>query len=190
MKASIERRRASARPIAIKVPAIITQELFDQVQERLRVAASRYRKVSIQALLSGFIRCADCGRLFAHGYTNERYRLRTGGTGTRERGQYRCSKRVDDHRHHVSNRGRCRNTGIEACADFDDKRAFLRDYVERIVFDRGRITILGSLPLDGATPRTLPFRIEGEIAKGSKRRWAQDERFGSWIPGAALTTCI
>jgi hypothetical protein len=32
-----------------------------------------------------------------------------------------------------------------------------------------RITIPGSLQLDGATPRTLPFRIEGEIAKGSKR---------------------
>jgi hypothetical protein len=57
---------------------------------------------------------------------------------------------------------------FEACADFDDKRAFLRDYVERIVFDRGRITVLASLSLDGATPRTLPFRIEGEIAKGSK----------------------
>jgi DNA invertase Pin-like site-specific DNA recombinase len=296
--------------IAIKVPAIISQQLFDQVQERLHVAASRYRKVSIQALLSGFLRCADCGRSFAHGYANERYRLRTGGTGTRERGQYRCSKRVDDHRHHVTNRGRCRNTGIattmldhtvvdlirdtmldpaklarciegagsdtttatqlrhitkaidalndkrrriydayakeelsaaeyieasreidedivklrrkkdavqaasrqagqansitpsihhycatvrarfEACADFDDKRAFLRGYVERIVFDRGRITILGSLPLEGAAPRTLPFRIEGEIAKGSKRRWAQDERFGSWVPTAASTTCI
>jgi site-specific DNA recombinase len=296
--------------IAIKVPAIITQQLFDQVQERLHVAASRYRKVSIQALLSGFLRCADCGRSFAHGYTNERYRLRTGATATRERGQYRCSKRVDDHRHHVANRGRCRNTGIattmldhtvvdlirgtlldpdklapciegagsdtttaaqlrhitkaidalndkrrriydayakeelsaaeyieasraidedivklrrkkeavqaasrqagqantitasihhycatararfEACDDFDDKRAFLRDYVERIVFDRGRITILGSLPLDGPSPRTLPFRIEGEIAKGSKRRWAQDERFGSWVPGADLSNAI
>jgi hypothetical protein len=40
--------------------------------------------------------------------------------------------------------------------------------VERIVFDCGRITILGSLQLDGGTPRTLPFRVEGEIAKGSK----------------------
>jgi hypothetical protein len=70
------------------------------------------------------------------------------------------------------------------------KRASLRDHVECIVFDRGRITILDSLQLDGATPRTLPFRIEGEIANGSKRRWAQDVRFGSWVPGAVLSSSI
>jgi hypothetical protein len=45
-----------------------------------------------------------------------------------------------------------------------------------------------SLQLDGATPRTLPFRIEGEIAKRSKRRWAQDERFGSWVTSAVLSS--
>jgi hypothetical protein len=60
--------------------------------------------------------------------------------------------------------------------------------VERIVFGRGRITILGSLPLEGATARGLPFRIEGESAKGSKRRWAQDERFGSPVLTAPNTT--
>jgi hypothetical protein len=54
--------------------------------------------------------------------------------------------------------------------------------VKRTVFGRGRITILGSLPLEGATPRGLPVRIEGDIAKGSKRRWTQGERFGSWVP--------
>jgi hypothetical protein len=33
----------------------------------------------------------------------------------------------------------------------------------------------------------VPFRIEGEITKGSERRSAQDERFGSWVPGAVLS---
>jgi hypothetical protein len=50
--------------------------------------------------------------------------------------------------------------------------------VERTVFGRGRITILGSLPLEGVIPRGLPVRIEGDIAKSSNRRWTQDERFG------------
>jgi hypothetical protein len=283
--------------IAFKVPAIVSQELFDKVQARLRLVHSRYRKLSETALLSGHVRCADCGRSYRHGYTHARYRLRTGGTATRESGQYWCSKRREDSGHHVSNRGRCRNTGIattmldhtvvnmirdymldpdklaacieggtndtpppelrriadgihdlndkrrriydaygkeqiaaevyievsraidegivklrrekeavlnawrrtnqvetltacirqfcaaararfEACDDFDSKRAFLRDYVERIVFDKGKISIHGAIAHEG----TLPFRIEGRIEKGSKRRWAQDERFGSWVP--------
>jgi len=85
----------------------------------------------------------------------------------------RCSLSIEQH-HREHPPLLCHGaTRFEACDDFDHKRTFLRDYVERIIFDRGRITILGTLPLDGATPRTLPFRIEGEIAKGSKRRWAQ-----------------
>jgi hypothetical protein len=71
---------------------------------------------------------------------------------------------------------------FEACADLEAKRAFLRDHVERIIFDHGKITILGSLPLQGAVQSRLPFRIEGNIEKGSRRRWPQDERFGSWVP--------
>jgi site-specific DNA recombinase len=98
--------------IGIKVPAIVSQERFDKVQERLRIVASRYRKLPIQSLLSGFVRCADCGRLYGSGYSHEKFRLRTGGTSTRERGQYRCSKRVEDRGHYVANKGRCRNLCI------------------------------------------------------------------------------
>jgi hypothetical protein len=48
----------------------------------------------------------------------------------------------------------------------NDKRAFLRHYAERIVFDRAK-HCLGSPWLDGATTGTLPFRIQGKIGKGS-----------------------
>src|SRR5216683_801921 len=98
--------------IGIKVPAIVSQKLFDKVQERLRIVASRYRKLPIQSLLSGFVRCASCGRLYGGGYSHEKFRLRSGGTSTRERGQYRCSKRFEDGGHYVANRGRCRNRCI------------------------------------------------------------------------------
>jgi hypothetical protein len=70
--------------IGIKVPAIVSQELFDKVQERLRVVKSRYCKLSQTALLTGYVRCADCGRNFGHGYMQSRYRLRTGGTATHD----------------------------------------------------------------------------------------------------------
>jgi site-specific DNA recombinase len=294
--------------IAVNVPAIVSRELFDKVQERLRVVASRYRALPIQSFLTGFVRCASCGRLYGSGYSYEKFPLRTGGISTRHRGQYRCSKRFEDRMHDVGNKGRCRNLCIattildntvvglirrvmldpgklarciegghctdgraaidelariaeaideltekrgrifeayakeqmraedyieagraidegivrlrrekealfsasretgqagvvaasvrqfcatararfEACADLEAKRAFLRDHVERIVFDHGKVTILGSLPLQGAVPGSLPFRIEGEIEKGSRRRWPQDERFGSWVPAVCL----
>lgn len=296
--------------IAVKVLPIVSQELFDKAQERLRVAASRYKKLPIQSLLCGFVRCATCGRLYASGYSQEKFRLRTGGISTRERGQYKCTRRAFDRAHHVANRGQCRNLCIattmldhtvvglirdimldpqklghsieggcgdenaarelaqiaeainalakkrgriydayakeettaedyiemsraideeivrlrrekegvlstslqagagngvaasvrqfciaararfEACADFDAKRAFLRDYVEQIVFDHGKVTILGSVTLEGAAQAKVPFRIEGKIQEGSKRRWPRDERFGSWVPVAVLSNAI
>ena len=46
---------------------------------------------------------------------------------------------------------------FEACADLGAKRAILRDHVERIVFDHGRITIFGLLPVQGA----IPFSARG-----------------------------
>jgi hypothetical protein len=79
---------------------------------------------------------------------------------------------------------------FDTCDDLDAKRAFLRDYVEHIVFDRGKITIHGTIAHQGAPGSTLRFRIEGQIEKGSKRRWAQDERYGSWDPVAVLATSV
>jgi hypothetical protein len=75
---------------------------------------------------------------------------------------------------------------FEACPDLDAKRAFLRDHVERIVFDHGKVAVLGSLPAQGAVEGRLPFRIEGEVKKGSRRQWSQDQRFGSWVPNVDL----
>jgi hypothetical protein len=71
---------------------------------------------------------------------------------------------------------------FDECIDLDAKRAFLRDYVEGIVFERGNITIDGTIAHKGVPGGALHFRIEGCIEKGSKRRWADDERFGSWGP--------
>jgi DNA invertase Pin-like site-specific DNA recombinase len=98
--------------IAVKVPAIVSRELFDQVQERLQVAAARYRALPIQSFLSGFVRCAICGRLYGSGYPYEKFRRRTGGISVLQRGQYRCTRRFEDRMHGASNRGRCRNVCV------------------------------------------------------------------------------
>jgi hypothetical protein len=52
------------------------------------------------------------------------------------------------------------------CTAFDVTRQFLLDHVERIVYNRSKVTLIGSLPVRRGTfqpPVPVPFRIEGEI---------------------------
>jgi site-specific DNA recombinase len=298
--------------IALRVPPIISQEVFDKAQERLRLAKTRYCQPKVKALLGGLVRCAECGRLYSSLHSYAKVVHPTGTVSVYHRAQYRCTTAITDHSHHAPNIRRCRNTrhethildakvvamirevmldptnlsaclesndrvpqpkaarqltrmaedinglekkrhqlieryatdGIthdeyiktsrefddallritrekaaatralrddarenaiaasihhfcasararfEACADIDAKRTFLRDHIEKIIFNHGKLTIVGSLPLQGATTDTkLPFRIEGEIdravirSKAARRLWA-DERTTSWMPAA------
>jgi Recombinase zinc beta ribbon domain len=56
------------------------------------------------------------------------------------------------------------NARLQACTDFDDKRQFLVGHVERVIYDRYDITIVGSVPVQSASGDTkLPYRIAGKI---------------------------
>jgi hypothetical protein len=56
------------------------------------------------------------------------------------------------------------NARLQASADFDAKRQFLVDHVERVIYNRYSVTIVGSVPVQSASGETkLPFRIEGKI---------------------------
>jgi hypothetical protein len=58
------------------------------------------------------------------------------------------------------------NARLRTCTDFDTKRQFLKDHIERVIFNGYRITMLGSVPVRSiAGETTLQFRIEGEISK-------------------------
>ena len=66
------------------------------------------------------------------------------------------------------------NARLQACPDFDTKRQFLRDHVERVIFNRYKITIMGSVPVrlpSGET--TLKF---GSRARSAKRKYARTQR--------------
>jgi hypothetical protein len=83
---------------------------------------------------------------------------------------------------------------FEACADVDAKRAFLKEHVEQIVLDHGKVTIIGSVPTQSPEDESavLPFRVEGEVdrelvrTKSSRTRWPKDERYGVWMPGMSF----
>jgi len=80
------------------------------------------------------------------------------------------------------------NARLQACADFDEKRQFLMDHVERVIFNRYKITIMGSVPVrlpSGET--TLKFRIEGEINKwevrsNASRMGEQKKQLNALVP--------
>jgi hypothetical protein len=56
------------------------------------------------------------------------------------------------------------NARLQASADFDAKRQFLLDHVERVIYNPYSVTIVGSVPVQSASGETkLLFRIEGKI---------------------------
>jgi hypothetical protein len=72
---------------------------------------------------------------------------------------------------------------FEACADFDAKRQFLLSHVERVIYNRYKVVIVGSVPVQSASGETkLQFRIEGEIdakAVRSPRAMRPEDRMES-----------
>jgi hypothetical protein len=53
---------------------------------------------------------------------------------------------------------------LQACCDFDTNRRFLVDHVERVIYDRYNVTIVGAVPVRTESGESkLPFRIEGKI---------------------------
>jgi hypothetical protein len=68
------------------------------------------------------------------------------------------------------------NVRFQASADFDAKRQFLVDHVEGVIFNRGKVTITGSVPIQAASGETkLQFRIKGEIKQVARRGNAADK---------------
>jgi hypothetical protein len=73
------------------------------------------------------------------------------------------------------------NARFEACADFDAKRQFLVGHIERVVYNRYEVTIVGSVPVQSASGETkLQFRIEGEIDRKAVRSRPQNDTSGRW----------
>jgi len=307
--------RDRAEWIAVRVPAIISQELFDKAQERLQLSATRYCQPPVRYLLGGLVRCGQCARLYMSYRWYDKLVDRAGKVSVSHRAAYRCNTVKSQGTHDPAHVKPCRNSRVsthildskvvemlqrvmfdpeelakrmetydhadnqsiareltkiaieingldqerrrlieryateqitaweyieasqaldfelegltrrkshvvkdmqsdivtasirhfcaiarvrfEACADFDAKKQFLRDHVEEIVFDRGRITIVGSVPMQGTPNETkLAFRIEGEIdrwsvrSQASRRLWKEDERLSTWVPAAVPNNSI
>jgi hypothetical protein len=62
------------------------------------------------------------------------------------------------------------NARLQACVDFDAKRQFLVDHVERVIYKGYKVTVTGSVPVQTASGETkLQFRLKGEINRTAVR---------------------
>ena len=64
-------------------------------------------------------------------------------------------------------------TQFEEIIDFESRRKFLQDHIEKVIFTYGRVAVLGSVPSQGEGARDIPFRIEGEIDDKRTRIYAK-----------------
>ena len=91
--------------IAVKVPAIVSQKMFDEVQERIATEKQKYRKPREVKLLSNLVRCGECGRFCVayHRYMRHYYKYK--GVTVKVSGNvyyksaYKCNRRYMDRVH-------------------------------------------------------------------------------------------
>jgi len=96
----------------VKVPAIVSQELFDRVQEKLLHNSRRYVQPAVHNLLRGMIECGGCGSGF-HSY--RRYTAKLLVSGLRRvahKAAYKCNWRVREKQHLLHRITRCHNPEV------------------------------------------------------------------------------
>jgi site-specific DNA recombinase len=98
--------------ICVKVPAIVSQELFDAVQKKLLHGPRRYVQSATHHLLRSLIECGECGSGF-HSY--RRYTGKSLASGTRRiahKAAYKCNWRVREKMHLLDRIERCHNPEV------------------------------------------------------------------------------
>jgi hypothetical protein len=72
---------------------IVSQEVFDKAQERLRHGSERYRQPAVHHLLSGLIECGECGCGFSSYRRYVTRRLMSGKRRIHHKAAYKCNWR-------------------------------------------------------------------------------------------------
>jgi hypothetical protein len=98
--------------IAVKVPAIVSRELFDTVQEQLREHDARYCQPVTHYLLSGLVQCGVCGSGCSSFRRWQKIVHPSGAMSVYHRAAYRCNRRARENNHDRTAIERCRNSEI------------------------------------------------------------------------------
>jgi site-specific DNA recombinase len=98
--------------IAISVPPIVSQELFDKVQELLQKTGRRYRRPETHYLLQSLVHCGVCGSPFSSYRHYVKVPRANGQTAVYERAAYQCNSKVKARMHHENQVKHCHNSTV------------------------------------------------------------------------------
>ena len=98
--------------IGVNVPAIVSQELYEQAQERLRGFKERYCQPVMHYLLSGLIECGECGHAYCSARRYFKFVRPSGHISVYHRAAYRCTRRLNDYAHDPAVAAPCHNSMV------------------------------------------------------------------------------
>jgi site-specific DNA recombinase len=104
--------RDRAEWIAVSVPAIVSRELFEEVQKKLRRHEERYCTPVTRYLLSGLVECGVCGSACSSSRGYRKVVRPSGKVSVYHQAIYRCNRGATANRHDRSQIERCRNGRI------------------------------------------------------------------------------
>jgi hypothetical protein len=163
--------------IPVCVPAIVSRDLFDTVQERLR-RHERYCRPITHHLLGGLVQCGFCGARASSSRGWHRVRRPSGTISVYHRAEYRCNRRARENMRDRNRITRCRNSSIST--HILEGKVF--EMIREIMLDPGKLR--QSMDVDALhdrrTGRRLSHLVEEITGLGDERkllidRYALDE---------------
>jgi site-specific DNA recombinase len=98
--------------LPVKVPPIVSRELFDTVHQRLRLHEDCYRRHVTHYLLQGLVQCGVCGSRCSSSRRYQKVLRPSGRLSVYHRAMYRCNRRARENMHDRTRIERCRNSEI------------------------------------------------------------------------------
>ena len=169
--------RDRAEWIAVSVPAIVSRELFDKVQEKLRQHKERYCTPVTHYLLRGLVQCGFCGSGCSSSRRYHKVVYPSGKLSVYHRSVYRCNRRAQENMHARTRIERCHNSEIGT--HILEGKVF--EMIREIMLDpgklRGCINSGGGLD-DRSTARKLA-RVAGKMSALDQERRQMIDRYAA-----------
>ena len=121
--------------IAIKMPPIISQKLFNKAQERMVKAQEKYRRPNVPFLLSRFLKCGECGKAYSSVRWRGKKVMANGEIRTQHFPYYQCNTMIGLPMHDRTKVKSCRNPKITP--HFVDDKVI--EIIENVMFEPDKL---------------------------------------------------